>query len=141
MSTIPPWIIGRNVTLFSIAPCTVATNGVVTVGTTVPLAGLCDEINLDLENETENIVAFDVRQNNKVIVGTGQAITLVEILNAAAVLANAGIANDYCQITYTRGGKAWTGIFVILGYKEGIRRGKSTGELSVAEAGIPIQYA
>lgn len=139
MSTIPQWIIGRNA-VATIAPVTVATDGTVTVGTVTTLTAILDEVSTGLENQTEQIVPYDVTINQNVKIGSGQTITLIEILNPAAVLAEAGMAGDYAQVTIARGGKTWTFVGLIMRYEEPIRRGKSVGTLTLSESGIAPTY-
>ena len=139
---VPQWIIGRNVTAFSIAPCTVsASTGVVTVNATQSLSALCEEIALDLENDVENIVPLDVRQDNEVIIGSAARLQLREIMSPSIVLTSIAVGYDYAQVTFTRAGKAWTGLFVIKGYGETIVRGKSMDQITLGPAGNAMTYA
>lgn len=143
MSTIPTWLVGSHVTAISITPLTVAGDGSFTLGTTQSLTGHLDEITLEQFNETENIAPMDVRQNNEVITGSGANLILIEILSSSGgnFLAAAGNANDYVQASFARGGKSFTGQFVVKNYSEGLRRGKSVGTLRLAPAGIGVVYA
>lgn len=142
MSTVPQWLLGREVTAIAIIPQTVGAGGVLTPGTSAPLTGLLDEIAPDEYNDTENIVPMDVRQDNEVIIGSGIRLMLREILspNTGAsfnVLAQAGALYDYVSVTFTRSGLTpFTSFFVIKGYTESIVRGKSMGTLTLGPAGI-----
>jgi hypothetical protein len=143
MSNIPTWLVGTAVTAISITPLTVGSDGSLSAGSLASLTGHLDEINLEQVNDLENIVPMDERLNNEVITGSGTLLTLVEILAHSGGNILAGIVNayDYVQASFSRGGKAYTGTFVVKGYSEGIRRGKSVGKLSLSPCGIVVTYA
>lgn len=143
MSSIPTWLVGTAVTAIAITPLTVASDGTLTPGTAASLTGHLDEIGLEQANDLENIVPMDVRENNEVITGSGTQLTLVEILASANgnILAGVADAYDYVQASFSRGGKAYTGTFVVKGYGEEIRRGKSVGTLRLSPCGIAATYA
>ena len=143
MSSIPTWLVGTAVTAISITPLTVASDGTLTAGSADSLTGHLDEINLEQANDLENIAPMDVRHNNEVITGSGTQLTLVEILASSSGNILAGVSNayDYVSASFSRGGKAYTGTFVVKGYGEGIRRGKSVGTLRLAPCGIAVSYA
>lgn len=143
MAAVPTWLIGKYVTSITIIGLAASSTGALSATGTYALTGLLDEITPTATNDTENIVPLDVRQNNEVIVGTGQSLTLVEILNqqwsggvVGNCLAQVAYNNDYAQFTFTRGGIPFTEIYVIGEYAESIRRGKSVGTLTVKPAGI-----
>ena len=142
MSTVPQWLIGRYVTSIAIVPGTVSqTTGLFTAGSSMPLTGLLDEIELDQYNDVENIVPMDVRQDNEIIIGSGSRMTLREILSSFTsasfnVLSQVMVGYDYCQVTFTRAGVSFSGIFVCKGYVEGLVRGKSMGSLTIGPSGI-----
>lgn len=143
MSNIPTWLVGSGVTAISITPLTVNSDGSYTLGSSSSLSGHLDEISLEQVNDTENIVPFDTRQNNEVIVGSGTTLTLVEILakSGGNILAAIGNSYDYVQASFSRGGKAFTNVFVVKGYSEEIKRGKSVGTLQLSPAGSGVTYA
>jgi len=143
MSSIPTRLVGTAVTAISITPLTVASDGTLTAGTAASLTGHLDEINLEQANDLENIVPMDVRENNEVITGSSTLLTLVEILahSGGNILAATANAYDYVQASFARGGKAYTGTFVVKAYAEGIRRGKSVGTLRLSPCGIAVTYA
>lgn len=148
-ANVPTWLIGKFVTGMAAIGQIVATNGDLSNDTTYSLVTLLDEITPEATNDTENIVPLDVRQNFEVIVGSGQAITLVEILNqqtgtsapAGNCLQQLSYAYDIALITFTRSGLVFSGYFTIGSYGESIRRGKSVGTLTCKPAGIPISYS
>ena len=143
MSNIPTWLVGTAVTAISITPLTVGSDGALTAGTLASLTGHLDEINLEQLNDLENIVPMDVRLNNEVITGSGTLLTLVEILaiSGGNILAGIGNSVDYVSASFSRGGKAFTGTFVVKGYSEGIRRGKSVGTMRLSPCGLAVTYA
>jgi hypothetical protein len=143
MSNIPTWLVGTAVTAISITPLTVGSDGSLTAGTLASLTGHLDEINLEQLNDLENIVPMDERLNNDVITGSGTLLTLVEILASSGgnILAGIGNSVDYVTASFSRGGKAFTGTFVVKGYTEGIRRGKSVGTMRLSPCGLAVTYA
>ena len=140
---IPPWLIGSAVTAVSITPLSVASDGTLTAGTSISLTGHLDEITLEQYNHTENIVPLDTRQDNEVIVASGTAMTLIEILTRTGgnFLAAVGNSGDYVSAGFARGGKTWSGTFVVKGYVEMIRRGKCVGTLRLAPCGTGVSYS
>lgn len=141
--SIPTWLVGTAVTAISITPLTVASDGTLTAGSAASLTGHLDEISLEQSNDLETIVPLDVRQNNEVITGSGTQLTLIEILASSGGNILAAVSNtyDYVLASFARGGKSYTGTFVVKGYGEGIRRGKSVGTLRLAPCGIAVTYA
>lgn len=139
---IPPWLTGLAVTNIVITPLTVNPDGTFTLGTAQSLSGHLDEIALEQYNLLENITPLDSRQDNEVIVGSGTTIQLIEILakSGGNSLSSAGNGFDYIDATFTRGGSTYTGTFVVKGYKETIRRGKSVGILTMSPCGTGISY-
>lgn len=141
MSLVPNWLIGKYVTSIAAIPQTVGADGTLTPGSSQPLTGLLDEIGLEQYNDTENIVPMDIRQDNELIIGSGARLTLTEILSRTSgtgfnVLSQIGNANDYVSITFTRATRPFVGIFVIKSYSEALRRGKSTGTMTLGPSGI-----
>ena len=139
---IPPWLTGLAVTNIVITPLTVNADGTFTLGTVQSLSGHLDEIVLEQYNLLENITPLDSRQDNEVIIGSGTTIQLVEILarSSGNFLSAAGNGFDYIQATFARGGSTYTGTFVVKGYKETIRRGKSVGIMAMSPCGIGVAY-
>ncbi len=139
MVAIPTWLLGRHVTAITITGQTVAADGTLsTSGSARSLVGRLDEITFNQENETEEIQALDKRAKNPVIVSSGSSFTFIEILRSndatvtpTNILADVGQLFDYILVSCTRGGRIWAGYFVIKSYQESIRRGKSTGQLTV----------
>ena len=140
---LPAWLTGAGVTSIVITPLTVNPDGTFTVGTAQSLTGHLDEIVLEQYNKLENITPLDEREDNEVIIASGTSLVLIEILakSSGCFLAAVGNATDYVQAGFARGGHTFSGTFVIKGYKETIRRGKSVGELTVSPCGIGIVYA
>lgn len=148
MPTIPTWLIGKFLTGMTIIGQDVADDGTLSNNTSYILVGLLDEITLTATNDTENIVPLDVRQNFEVIVGSGQAFTLMEILNQQTGVAapqgnclqQATYTNDICLFTFTRGTLSFSCYGTVGDYSESIRRGKSVGTANFKPAGIPVVY-
>lgn len=140
---IPTWLIGTAVTNLTVTPLTLGADGTLTPGTTQSLTGHLDAIDLKQENVTEPVMPLDNRLQNDVIVASRTELTLAEILTHSAgnFLAAVANASDYCSATFSRGGLTFTGNFVVLSYREGIRRGKSVGTLSLGPCGLPVQWA
>lgn len=141
MSVVPTWLIGRFVTAISVIPQTVGSDGTLTAGTSHSMTGRLDEITWTGENTTESIMGFDTRQDNKVITESGVTLELTEILDQQAatntnVLSAVYAASDYVLVTFTRGGKAFTGFFTVGTYNESLVRGKSVGKLSLLPCGL-----
>jgi hypothetical protein len=150
MANVPTWLIGRYLTAISIIPQAVS-GGVLSPGTTFALTGLLDEITLDAINDMDDIVPLDIRQNNRVIIGSGVNMTLVEILNqinstgtfgtGGNCLRQAALAEDYQYVTFTQpSGNVFQEYFVTSQYGEGLRRGKSVGTMQVEPCGISLAY-
>lgn len=137
-SPIPNWLAGTDVTAVTITPLTVAADGSFTTGTAQSLAGHLDEIQLHQSNTLESVIALDSILENKVIVASGTALVLIEILTkvGGCFLAQIGNGFDYCQASFARGGRVFTGTFVIEKYFETLHRGKSVGALSLSPCGI-----
>lgn len=133
MAAIPVWLRGRNVTTFTLVPQTVAANGTLTPGFSESLAGVWEEIDITVDTQTEEISPADATRQNNVVIKDGYTFRCTGILKAnganqpAAILA----ANDVFQMNVTRGGQAWSGYFVRSNYRETIRAGRSTWEVTL----------
>lgn len=140
---IPAWLTGAGVTNIVITPLTVAADGTFTAGTAQSLTGRLDEIVVEQASDLQNITPIDERQDNFAIVGSGTSLILVEILarSGGCHLASIGNGFDYVQAGFSRGGFGFSGTFVVKGYRETIRRGKSVGELTVAPCGVGAAFA
>ena len=140
MTSIPAWLIGKNVTVCNIKPLTIDAAGTIsTAASNVDCRLQLDEISIELVNNTEVISGLDERQDNHVIVSSDCTITLVEILKRSGSNILAGIfmgltlANaDWVLVTITRGAQTFTFYGVMTRYSEGIRRGKSVGTLAIS---------
>lgn len=131
---IPNWITGRTVTAFTLTPQTVTSAGVPSDTTPVAtMAGIWDEVDIELETETEEISAADGLVQNMVLLKDLWRIRLVQILKAGAAnpLATAWGTGIH-KLMLTRGTSTWTLYVVRTGYTENIRKGKSVGIFTAA---------
>jgi len=131
-SPIPQWVIGKKVTAFSLTPQTVGTGGALTDGTAASLVGLWDEVDVELETETEEISAADALRHNTVILKDLWRIRMVEILSTTTgnnKLAGAwtGATNEIFKMILTRGPNTWTLYVARTGYTENVRKGRTVG--------------
>jgi hypothetical protein len=143
---IPDWLLGRGITTISVTPQTYSA-GTLTDGTVTSYYTVVDEINWSREVQTEEIAPITSQQINNVRLAAGDSFTLQEILRSLAggagtsfnTLAQVAHTSEYHKVIFTRPGasgfQTWTGFFLLAGYDEAIRRGKSTG---VARF-VPIQ--
>jgi len=145
MSVVPTWLLGQHVSAFVITGATVGSDGTLTDGTTTALAtmaGLWDEITLEYAPQTEEISAADSVRTNNVIVKKGSRFRCTQIMqkakasgqssdNAINPLNHIAVTFDYAKVVFTRASKTWTGYFLVAGYEEGIRAGKSTCSITL----------
>ena len=128
MAAIPEWLRGRNVTVFSLVPQTDAANGTLTPGTSTSLTGVWEEIDIEVEVETEEISPADANRQNHMIIKDNYRFRCTGILKRSSANQPAAIlaANDIFQMNCTRGGQVWSGYFVRGRYSESLRKGRST---------------
>ena len=128
MAAIPEWLRGRNVTVFSLVPQTDAANGTLTPGTSTSLTGVWEEIDIEVEVETEEISPADATRQNHMVIKDNYRFRCTGILKRSSANQPAAIlaANDIFQMNCTRGGQAWSGYFVRGRYSESLRKGRST---------------
>lgn len=133
MASIPVWLTGKHVTACAVVPQSVATNGTLTPGSSTSLVGSLDEISLNSSPETEEISHLGATYANTVLIRRKQQVTLTEILksNGTNILAATATAYDVVQVNLTRGAQSWSFYGIVTGYREDIRRGKSTAVMTL----------
>ena len=79
MATIPLWVIGANVSAFSIAPCSVDATGQITINTALSLRGRWQEFSFQPKYELKEIAAADQFVKSKVPTALSATIMIKEI--------------------------------------------------------------
>lgn len=150
MPTIPSFLIGKNVTTFTVSPTTVAAGGVVTVGSPSSLLGKFDELTLEVSNNLIDIHSADAAYSNNVITTRDFTVTLTEIIPATGSSILFGdwydgdIFQSVCQATDPNGsvaGKTLTVLYVVQGVRYGISEGKNTAVLTGKACGVAPTWA
>lgn len=117
MAAIRKWLVGKNLTTITIAPCTVAADGVITVGTAKSLAGRCEGVSIRARAVTDQIMSVDDVIANNVVLYEDYEINIREILtqktalsgnNYEPVLPLQYYTADIFKIIAIKGGKTWT---------------------------------
>lgn len=135
MAQVPVWCLGRHVTVCSITPQSVASDGTLSDGSASSLVGSIDSVSLTSQPETEEVSAMTTTRANNVIIKNATSVTLVEILKSSGtnILAAAvtGANGDYFKVILTRGAQTWTFYGLRGAYSEDLQRGKSTASLTL----------
>lgn len=139
MAKIPQWLLGRHITAITIALCTVAADGTVTVLSATSLSGFLNQISLSGEKEKVTIQSIDRYAINTVYTGGGTSMVITELLKTNdssgtptnILAASYYTANDYCQIVLTRGSRTFTLYAGMGSYVEEETRGESTGKMTL----------
>ena len=79
MATIPLWVIGANVSAFSIAPCSVDATGQITINTALSLRGRWQEFSFQPKYELKEIAAADQFVKSQVPTALSATIMIKEI--------------------------------------------------------------
>jgi hypothetical protein len=118
-----------------------AGTGKLSLGTFAFTTGLVDAIEYNGAKTTENIAAINETHANAVPIARRDSFTLTEILRTGAgnsllaALWTAGTSDTNASrivgLTFNRGAKGWSGYFLMTGYTESIRRGKSTARMTL----------
>jgi len=145
MAAVPQWLTGRFVSSVTVTPLDFeAATGNLIAGTVAiqTLTGLVDEIDVNGEETTENIVALTSTRDNEVPIEDNTSISLTEILRSGAgnsllakCWATAG-AGDYAQVSIVRDQNTWTFVGVMQSYSESLRKGKSVARMNFVMADI-----
>lgn len=149
MSKVPTWLLGRYVTAITATVVTsIASDGTITLGSQAQsFTGLLNKISRRSTNKTTTFEPMDTRQDADMIEGSRTEITLTEIMNQQGTgnVASAQLpgnilsaiydAADYVQVTFTRGAKTFTGIFVVGDFSEEMVRGQCNATLDLKPAG------
>lgn len=145
MAVVPTWLLGQNVSAFVLTGATVGSDGTLTdaTGTGInAMAGLWDEISLEYAPQTEEISAADSVRLNNVLIKKGTRFRCTQIMqkakasgqaadNAINPLTHIAATYDYVKVVFTRASKTWTGYFLLVGYSESPRAGRSTCEITL----------
>lgn len=136
MVSIPVWLVGKHVTAVTLTPQSVASDGTITDTTPVAtMVGHVDEVTISMRSENEEISPMNTTRLNHVQLKVGTTITIHEILksNGTNYLATAATgATAVFKVLVTRGGQGFTFYGLLESYEEGLRRGKSTGSMTLA---------
>jgi len=161
MPSVPLWLLGRHCTVVSAAlqkvdPTTgalmaaggtgdtatlAAGSGSLAAGTFAFSVGVVDGIEYNGAKTTEQISSISDTHSNYVPIAFRDGFSLTELLRTTAgssLLASlwaggSGATNSsrIVFLTFERGGKKWDGYFLMTGYSESIRRGRSTGRMTL----------
>jgi hypothetical protein len=119
------------------------------VPTITAIQGLCDEIENRPTREEEEISALNDTHANHVVLAQDWTLVVTEILRQGVntcLWANLWNAVDGAQnlskivrATFARSGNKWTGYALMKSYPEMIRRGKTTGRMTLVgvDPGVP----
>ena len=122
---IPLWVIGANVTAFTLSPCTISSVGAVAVNSALSLQGRWQEFQVNPKYELKEIASADQFTKTKVPVTANMMVTIKEIEQLAAgaesdtnALQNLFNGSRIVQLVVTRGIqgsglKTWTAYLVI----------------------------
>jgi len=143
MTTLVNPALGRGSSGFTMAGCTVAATGVVTVGTAKAFTGQLTSFDMNEANEVENISASTSRNANEMIIETMNGCTIGGFLFANDVYSSSSTnpifyiaqTTDYVQVIGTWAGRNFSFIGLIKTYTEKIA-GKGKIEFTL-EVGFP----
>lgn len=145
MPVIPTWLLGQNVSAFVVTGVTVGSDGTLAdaTGTGIQaMSGLWDEVSLEYTPQTEEISAADSVRLNNVIVKKASRLRITQLMqkakasgqasdNAINPLNHIAATYDFAKTVFTRGSKTWTGYWLVAGYEEGLRAGRSTCSITL----------
>lgn len=139
MASVPVWLLGRHLTACSLTPQTVASDGVLTPGTTKTLTAKINRVKLRGQPVLDNVSPVNATKANNVIVEDDFVLELEVLLvsNGENPLAAAVTSADYFTGTFTRGGQAWSCTVVRGEFDDGVEnKGKNTSSLMLHCADI-----
>lgn len=155
MSTysVPQWVIGRQITNLSIAPCTIS-GSTVTPGSAVILTGVLESIMLRNQPEEVEISPMDATETNTVILKDSVTMEMTELLqnstpasgtpNALALfMSPTAAAYNYAVFTISRGSGSphtWSFLGQRSTFSDGGDKGVWKTTLTVKMVGIAPTY-
>lgn len=144
--TIPNFLRGRHLTGVSIIPQIVGAGGVLTAVTasTLTLTGVIDSVRLSMSPVMSDVNAVNSPYVNNIIEADDSSIVLTEILRngdssatPVNLLANFAYNYDVCQVSFTRGGRAWSMYGIRGAFSDGVtQRGKNVAELTLHQVDV-----
>lgn len=149
MSAIRRFLVGKNLTVATIQPCTVADDGVITVGTAKSLIGRIESMRISLRANTEMIMSVDDVLENHVLLYDGYQIEIGEIqvqkTTGTGALAYENVlpvmysTRDYFKIVLTKGGNTYTIYALRSSMDDGIQgQGKQNVSMTLLPVNVNI---
>lgn len=142
MAATPNYTRGRNLTTITIAACTEDTDGTITVGTDVSLAGVIDYIRFESDPNLEMIQSVDRTIANYVTTLEDYTVVVGEILKNKAgswvpVLPSMAADYDLFYVEFTRGGETYGFYGRRSSFRDGVQAfGKNACELTLRSVDI-----
>ena len=129
-----PFLLGKDLSAVTIAPITVDSSGVVTVGGATNVKPYVQSIEGMMNEEVEDIRPVWSVQRNMVRTGIGNSlrISLLQRADAANYAVTLSASYGYCQVAWTQGASTFTGQYKIVGLAYGVNsRGANSNNLDL----------
>ena len=134
MPTTPPYLLGKHLTLVTVAGVTIDANGVFSIGSAVSVRALIEELGHDVDFDTEDIAPVTSTQMNEVPLRSGNRVDLstIALSNAANALHDLVDSFSACRLIWVQGTETFTGDYWLGSLRSGVRgRGKNVMTLSL----------